>query len=195
MKKILIILLIGIISLGSTNKLKTKVFIYLDVSEIKRLDKVADLTKEIVKENSADGFILYVSNGNKPIVINSRSSLKTGLKRLMYINPSKPIPNDDIRKINKLFSQKRILKNINKNDSLRNVDMKFYFILNLNQSVDNNQIKTIVDRLLLTNRLLVNNKLTKGCKVTIKYDIKDSYYDINNLEKSNKNKGYEIFGF
>ena len=195
MKKLLMVLLLGFISLGSTTKVKTKVFIYLDVSEIKRLNEVADITREIVKENSADGFILYISNGSKPIIINSRTSLQTGLKRLMYISPSKPIPNDDINRINKLFSQKRILKNINSEDSLRNTDMKFYFIFNLNQSVDNNQTKTIVDRLLLTNRLLVNHKLVKGCKVDIKYDIKDSYYDINSLKKINKNKGYEIFGF
>ena len=60
----------------------SKTFIYVDISSSNNmLDVIQDSVKKIIYQNE-DDFILFISNGDKPLISNLRSKFEDNLNRL-----------------------------------------------------------------------------------------------------------------
>jgi hypothetical protein len=187
----LFILLLAQISFACKN------VIYIDVSNIENLQEVVEITNDIIKSKPNENFIIYISNDDNPIIITNRERLNEELKNIFYIHPSIPMYNEEIKALNELLGNNNYCNNIETQTS--NLSQKeivnFYFILNLNQSIEYNQTKYFIDKLMLTNRLMFQHKLINNVKLKVYYDTNKSNYKIKQLSSTYKIKKYEIDEF
>lgn len=147
----------------------SKTFIYLDISASNNmLDIIQDSIKKIIYQNE-DDFILFISNGNKPLISNLRTTFQDNLKRLEqdYFNP--PDYNLDIELINKLIIDNNFLYDISNNS----LDIKLDYLLNFHFFFDEDTYsdfkldQMFIKKLLFTNALYFKGGIHKDCKVTI----------------------------
>ena len=48
---------------------------------------------------------------------------------------------------------------------------------------------------MLSNRILIDNKIINGCNLSVYYDLQDAYYKLDDVKKEYKTKNYETYGF
>ena len=162
--------------------------IYADISK-KNIADIESEIKEIVSNIEDESFILYISNGNNPLICEERQKLSNVFEELNYMPvPSRPDPFTDVDSLNAIITEKQLLKNINKKQRQLQKAVKFYFFLH---HVDYyNHIEKIVKEIILTNRLKNENGLLNKCHVSVfidkdktrkkikKYQKDYKYYDI-----------------
>lgn len=196
MKKI-IGLIISFIFISFSNLMADKTFIYIDVSNINRLDKVKEITKKIVDSIGYQDYIVYISNGENPIVIENqkRSRLKNSLKQLNSINPSQPNLNIEINSINKILTKKGWVREVNDENRVLNEEFNFVFISNLSEIIDYDLTTRFIDKLILSNRLLSKGKLIENSTLKVFADNQDSTVNIKSLKTTYQIRNYGIKEF
>ena len=158
----------------------TKIFIYVDISSS---DDVIDLIQDSIKKiifSNEDDFVLYVSNGNKPLVITSRYKLIDNLNKLYLENFKEPDYKKDIYLINEVLLKNKLLSNISNNTEANNLEneLNFYFFLNKDSFFDFNLESNLINKLLFSNKLYFSSGLHKDCNVHI--------YEDNNFKLTKK---------
>lgn len=147
----------------------TKTFIYVDISASDDvIDLIQDSIKKIVYSND-DDFILYISNGNKPLILTSRNELIDNLNKLFLENFKHPDYNQDIYLINEILLKNKLLSNISNNIEASNLKNKlnFYFFINKDNFFDFNLESNLIKKLLFSNKLYFSSGLHKDCNVYI----------------------------
>ena len=120
--------------------------IYIDLSDnsINR-DNIISQTKQIINSNNTENFIVFISNGVNPIIINDYVKLDKALNELLYMsNPSSPDMNYDIDTLNSLMNRKSFINNKLEPKEL----IKLYFFI-----IPNSKNEIFIQRFLLSNRL------------------------------------------
>lgn len=126
--------------------------IYIDISDRPNLERVIEITKQIVYSNTTDEFLVFISYGNEPILIDDINNIEEELIKLNE-TPSPPFINDDIDKLNTIISKRSFLKNNN---------VTFNFLL-----TPSNSANIFINRLLLTNRLINRDGLISNIGVNV----------------------------
>ena len=125
----------------------SKNFIYVDISSSNNmLDIIQDSIKKIIYQNE-DDFVLFISNGDKPLISTLRSKFEENLKRLELDFFKAPDYSFDVELINKQL--------VANNFSL---DLS-YLDFKLDQR--------FIQKLLFSNALYFDSGLHQDCKVFI----------------------------
>jgi hypothetical protein len=189
MNKIYLYIVLSILICSKVNAAKH--FVYVDVSELDTIEekKLYSLVDSLVTSFNTDDFILYFSNDNYPVVFFDKNSYFLNKKRLdVELHPSKPYYSFEIDTINKLFSSHRFISEIQQHspESFNN-ELTFHFIMNQNHSIEYQQIKYLVDRILLSNRLMYDECVVKGTFVNIYCQV-DEYLNFKEEVKNRCNE-------
>ncbi len=127
-------------------------FIYIDLSDRPNLERVQQLTEQIVRSHQTDEYLVFISYADEPILIDDVDKIQEVIGSINQA-PSKPFINKDIERINELISKRNILKNN---------EVHFSFFLTPTHSS-----KVFINRFLLSNRLVGRDGLKSGINVSI----------------------------
>ena len=174
MKKLILNLIMIAFSLSTIAQSKVAV-IYIDASNSG--DKLILMQEEIKKiNNNNDNVILYISNGESPLIATNKEEVEKSSVRLRMISPNYPDIRFDINKLNKELLKNNILSNIMNHTLNSGVEssIDFHFFFDKSDYESNNFKRNIIQKLLLSNNLEFNNKIHKNCKVIVHNGIKDN---------------------
>ena len=168
MKKIALLFFL-ILKLCSTSAQKSANFIYVDFSSTKKLSKLSEKVSTVAKDFNVP-FVLFLSNDNAPLIIRDNEGIDNGLGLMFSLRPSTPDFIDEVDTINAIFSNSIIIEGINKTSGNADYIVNLMFFFNAEKFEQNYQNKNLIDRLLLTNRLVSRDGLEDGVYVTIFLD-------------------------
>jgi hypothetical protein len=168
MKKIAL-LFFFILKLYTASAQKSANFIYVDFSSTKKLSKLSEKVNVVAKDFN-DPFVLFLSNDNAPVIIRGNEGIDNGLGQMFSLRPSSPDFVADIDTINAIFSNSNIINGLNNTSTASNYQVKLFFFLSAEKFEQNYLNKNLIDRLLLTNRLVSKDGLKDGVHVTIFLD-------------------------
>lgn len=87
--------------------------IYVDKSEANSTNQLYDQVMQLCDSLAYDGqFLIFISNDNQPIFIDSGEDYQTELRRLYSIDPGAPIPSVDIEAIMDYIKDKQLDNNV-----------------------------------------------------------------------------------
>lgn len=118
-------------------------------------------------QDSEYKLMLYVSNGNNPMVCTNVYETQSVLEKVAKFNAPKPNVSFDLDSINKLFSRDSILSEISQRASEIQERVQFYFFLNAADCRENKQDIHIAKALLLSNRLINKNGMLSNCRAKL----------------------------
>ena len=143
-------------------------------------------------QESDSKIILYISNGNSPIVCNSIYEMQTVIDKLSKIKPTTPSYSFDLDSMNRLFNLDSNFSNINERDNNIIDDTWFFFFYNAEKARLLNQVDKFSEALLLSNRYITKTGLAKNCVVRIYISDVITEADKQFVEKLRKEKDYDI---
>ena len=169
MKNIIVLILIFITAMVFGQR--DVMVLYVDASSSEdKYDKIQDRFNNLVNENPNKDILLYISNGDNPIVANNRGDVAKSLRKMRSFLLQSPNPLYDVKRINSLLRKEGYVYNISqitKNDGV-DQDISFHFYFDL-RDYTNLQLKDkIIKPLLFTNRLMFTeneNGLHETCDV------------------------------
>ncbi|PCJ82009.1 MAG: hypothetical protein COA49_03340 [Bacteroidetes bacterium] len=173
----------------------SKTFIYIDNSNIRDIDKVIKQTEDIIRASNYDNFIVYISNDKSPIILNSLESLSQDLKQLYSISPSSPQVLFEVNMISETLETYFPDIQSRNYDSTLSEEINMYFIFDLTHSIEYDQTKTLINKVLLSNRLKFEPGLVKGLNVTAYYNDNFKQEEKSIISNIYKKQGYEIIFF
>ena len=156
---------------------KSKTFVYVDISSSNNmLDLIQDSIKKIIYQNE-DDFILFISNGNNPLISNLRSKFEDNLKRIELDFFKAPEYNFDIELINQQLADNNFIFNLSNNSADTRLDylLNFHFFFDEDTYLDFNLDQRFIEKLLFCNALYFDSGLHQDCKVFI---YKEDNYEI-----------------
>ena len=163
----------GAISVFAQRK---KNIIYVDYSATQRLQVLEQKVMNLMQ--LVDGpFLLFLSNDLQPIIVNEHKEVAQAVKNIYaYPGPSKPDPFGELDTINSIMSRDSIIPGLNRANMFANDNelIDFHFFFNAAQSSLYGYDKSLVNRLLLINRLLTRDGVSPKCKVYLYLDFENN---------------------
>lgn len=147
----------------------SKTFIYVDISSSNNmLDVIQDSIKKIIYQNE-DDFILFISNGDKPLISNLRSKFEDNLKRLELDFFKAPDYSFDVELINKQLVANNFIFDLSNNSPDTRLDyfLNFHFFFDEDTYLDFKLDQRFIKKLLFSNALYFDSGLHQDCKVNI----------------------------
>jgi hypothetical protein len=142
--------------------------VYIDASSSgNKLKEIQSEVKELVSDNADSEVLIFISNGESPLITSERSEVSKTLTKLRSIYVSAPDINTDIIKINKeLLSNDYIsdIRNITLTSGLKK-SLTFHFYFDNTDYKSLQLEKQMILPLLLSNRLIHKESLQEKCKV------------------------------
>ena len=126
--------------------------IYIDLSDRPNLERVIEITEQIVSTTTTDEFLVFISFEGKPILIDDINKIDIELSKI-NVTPSSPDINKNIDALNALITKKGYLKNN---------QVTFSFLLTANDRAN-----IFINRFLLTNRVISREGLINNVNVGI----------------------------
>jgi hypothetical protein len=129
-------------------------FFYIDLSGFKDLQKVKNLLKQKLEKNNS-GYLIYISNGDRPLIYKSGSDIQEMFTKISLIRPEPP------NKYNELRYIEPYINDLVLNNNRRVGEFNFLFSESfLNHSgkefVSKALSKWYQDELLQSNKILIN---------------------------------------
>ena len=160
MKKIIFNILFVLLSVSSTSQSVTSVF-YIDASNCgDKLKMIQDEVKSIISNDNSDKILLFISNGESPLIAHNIEDINKSLVRLRMISPPAVDPRYDLESLNREILNNDILSNLvnqSKSNGVRdNINFHFYFDASDYNSL--NYKKNIIQLFLLSNNLEFNQE-------------------------------------
>ncbi len=147
----------------------SKTFIYVDISSSNNmLDVIQDSIKKIIYQNE-DDFILFISNGDKPLISNLRSKFEDNLKRLELDFFKAPDYSFDVELINKQLVANNFIFDLSNNSPDTRLDyfLNFHFFFDEDTYLDFKLDQRFIKKLLFSNALYFDSGLHQDCIVNI----------------------------
>lgn len=173
--------------------------IYVDLSSAcdNGFQKIKTKVLSLISSINNDRFLLFISDGNEPIICQDLKAAEKAFKDLEYrANPYVPDWYNDLDTLNTLFSKFVGISDVNELQRGISKEINFYFFLNPEQADFYDQMNRIVKRLLLVNRLYnKQKKLLDKVFVNVYFDFSSIKPDVkdNKLNKFVENYNeYEI---
>ena len=142
--------------------------VYIDASSSgNKLKEIQSEVKELVSDNADSEVLIFISNGESPLITSERSEVSKTLTKLRSIYVSAPDINTDIIKINKeLLSNDYIsdIRNITLTSGLKK-SLTFHFYFDNTDYKSLQLEKQMILPLLFSNRLVHKESLQEKCKV------------------------------
>ncbi|MFW5983033.1 MAG: hypothetical protein ACOCQ4_00915 [bacterium] len=175
--------------------------IYVDISsENIDLEETRASVMNLLDSVKEESFLLFVSNGMKPYVCETRSQVNKVFDDLNYgAGTSLPDAYDDLDTLNAILTKQGLFDQVNSESRGLKEPVDIHFFLEPEQANYYKQIKAITKKFLLVNRL-TNKKgdLIEQCRVRVYIDCSDSKQEncqqyLNKFKRKYKTYEFETF--
>lgn len=170
--------------------------IYVDASASSSLPQLRSKIQSVVEAHYGQRVLLYVSNGDFPVVAANANSLDSTLDRLEFIRPGHPDYFQDMDSINSLLSDTYPTQTLNGPRDQVNLPVSFCFFLNVSQAALYHEEEVLVDRLLQSNRLILGQQRQWLLhEASIYLDTARSTSGADYLTRLQQQKKYDVYAY